>query len=128
MSSGPGDDPAADMEMSSKEAAAYLSGPAGYTLNAKFVRGLRYLEIGPIVEKRGSRLVYRKSALDAFLSENGTDPEVWIQGGWKKVADQLRGIAEATGDTGFGPLIETLDERGPRDGWDPDLAGEPGSP
>jgi hypothetical protein len=34
-------------------AAAYLSGPAGYTLNAKFVRGLRYLDIGPLAEKRG---------------------------------------------------------------------------
>lgn len=80
-----------DMEMSSKEAAAYLSGPAGYTLNAKFVRGLRYLDIGPVIEKRGSRLVYRKSALDAFLRENGSDPEVWMQGGWEKIADQLRG-------------------------------------
>ena len=111
-------DPTADMEMSSKEAAAYLSGPAGYTLTAKFVRGLRYLDIGPMVEKRGGRLVYRKSALDAFLSENGKDPEVWIQGGWKKVADQLRGIAEVTGDAGFDQMIETLDKRGPQDGWD----------
>jgi hypothetical protein len=111
-----------DMEMSSKEAAAYLSGPAGYTLNAKFVRGLRYLDIGPVVEKRGSRLVYRKSALDAFLSENGSDPEVWIQGGWKKVADQLRGIAEATGDAGFDQMIETLEKRGPQDDWDPSQA------
>ncbi|WP_026537064.1 hypothetical protein [Arthrobacter sp. 9MFCol3.1] len=111
-----------DMEMSSIEAAAYLSGPAGYTLNAKFVSGLRYLDVGPVVEKRGSRLVYRKSALDAFLSENGPDPEVWIQGGWKKVADQLRGIAEVTGDTGFDQMIETLDIRGPQDGWDPDQA------
>jgi hypothetical protein len=62
--------------------------------------------------------------LDAFLSENGPDPEVWIQGGWKKVADQLRGIAEVTGDTGFDQMIETLDKRGPQDCWDPDQAGK----
>lgn len=73
-----------DMEMNSTEAAAYLSGPAGSTLNAKFMRGLRYLDIGPVVEKRGSRLVYRKSALDAFLRENGSNPDVWIQSGWKR--------------------------------------------
>ncbi|MEV7132152.1 helix-turn-helix domain-containing protein [Arthrobacter sp. NPDC093128] len=108
--------------MTTNEAAAYLSGPVGFTLSAKLVRNLRYLNRGPVVEKRGSRLVYRKSALDAFLSENGTDPLVWIQGGWKKVADQLRGIAEATGDTGFDPMIETLDKRGPQDGWDPGQA------
>ena len=113
---------AGDMEMSSNEAAAYLSGPVGYTLSAKLVRGLRYLDAGPIVEKRGSRLVYRKSALDAFLNEHGTDPQVWIQPAWKKVSDQLRGIREATGDSGFDPLIETLDKRGPKDGWDADLA------
>lgn len=77
------DDLTPDMEMSSKEAPVCLSGPAGYTLNAKFVRGLRYLDIGPVVEKRGSRLVYRKSALGAFLRENGSDTEVWIQGGRK---------------------------------------------
>lgn len=48
------------------------------------MRGLRYLDIGPVVEKRGSRLVYRKSALDAFLRENSSDPEVWIQVGRKR--------------------------------------------
>lgn len=84
------------MEMTSKEAAAYLCGPVGYTLSSKFVRGLRYLEMGPVGEKRGSRLVYRKSALDAVLREHGADPQVWIQPGWKKVSDQLRGIREAT--------------------------------
>jgi hypothetical protein len=29
---------------------------------------------GPVSERRGSRLVYRKSARDALLSGNGTDP------------------------------------------------------
>lgn len=121
MDHGPSDDPAADMEMTSKEAAAYLSGPVGYTLSTKFVRGLKYVDKGPVVEKRGARLVYRKSALDAFLSENGTDPEAWMAGMWRDVADQLRSIAAATGDKGFEPLIEVLDKRDPDD-WDPGKA------
>ncbi|MDJ0459313.1 hypothetical protein PUN71_019080 [Arthrobacter sp. NQ7] len=110
------------MEMTSKEAAAYLSGPVGYTVSAKFLRGLRYASRGPVVEKRGSRLVYRKSTLDAFLLENGTDPTAWYAGMWREVAGQLRAIAEATGDDGFNPLIETLERRDPPEDWDPDLA------
>ncbi|WP_256791975.1 hypothetical protein [Terrabacter sp. Ter38] len=122
MEAGTGDDPARDMEMPTKEAAAYLSGPAGSTLSAKFVRDLRYLDMGPVVEKRGSRLVYRKAALDAFLREHGTDPQVWVQGVWMKVSEQLRWIAEASGDKGFDQLIDKVDKRGPQDGWDPDQA------
>lgn len=38
----------------------------------------------------------------------------------REVAGQLRVIAEATGDDGFNPLIETLEKRDPIDGWDPD--------
>lgn len=71
---------AVDMEMTTNEAAAYLSGPVGYTVSAKFLRNLRYISRGPVVEKRGSRLVRRKSTLDAFLLENGTDPVVWYAG------------------------------------------------
>jgi hypothetical protein len=58
-----------DTGPAASEAAAYLSGPVGFTLSAKLVPDLRYLDRGPVVEKRGSRLVYRKSALDAFLTE-----------------------------------------------------------
>jgi hypothetical protein len=112
------DDPAADMEMTTNEAAAYLSGPVGFTLSAKLVRDLRYLDRGPVVEKRGSRLVYRKSALDAFLAEYGTNPNMWTQGSWREVAEQLR----KTGDPGFSDLIETLETRDPPDEWDPDQA------
>lgn len=72
---------AGDMEMTTNEAAAYLSGPVGFELSAKFLRGLRYVSRGPVVEKRGSRLVYRKSTLDAFLRENGSDPTAWYAGG-----------------------------------------------
>ncbi|WP_427004916.1 hypothetical protein [Pseudarthrobacter sp. H2] len=116
------DDIAPDMEMTSREAAAYLSGPVGYSISTKFLRGLKYVARGPAVEKRGARLVYRKSALDAFLREYGSDPNVWMEGIWRDVADQLRGIAAATGDDGFDQLIETLDKRDPPDDWDPDLA------
>jgi hypothetical protein len=68
---------------------------------------------------QSSGLVYRKSSLDAFLSEHGSHPAVWVQGGWTKFADQLCGIEEAIGDAGFDQMIETLDKRGPQDGWDP---------
>ena len=91
------------MEMTSKEAAACLSGTVGYTVSPKFLRGLRYVDKGPVVDKRGSRLVYRKSALDAPLSENGTDPHAWMAGMWRDVADHLRGIAAATGAKGLNP-------------------------
>lgn len=113
---------AGDMDMTSKEAAAYLSGPVGFEVSPKFLRNLRYVSRGPVVEKRGSRLVYRKSTLDAFLNENGTDPAAWYAGMWREVASDLRAIAEATGDAGFNPLIETLEKRDPRDDWDPDRA------
>lgn len=124
MTTAPGqdDDPAADMEMTTKEAAAYLSGPVGFTLNTKIMYNLRGLRRGPMAEKRGSRLVYRKSALDAFLRENGTDIFKWTEGMWQDVADQLSAISEARPDLNYGPLIEHLRERDPDDGWDPDKA------
>ena len=108
--------------MTSKEAAAYLSGPVGYTASTKFRRNLRYVRRGPVVEKRGSRLVSRKSTVDAFLRENGIDPAAWFAGMWREVVGQLPAIAEATGDDGFNPLIETLEKRDPQDNWDPDQA------
>lgn len=115
------EDPAADMEMTTKEAAAYLSGPVGFTLNTKIMYGLRSVRRGPVAEKRGARLVYRKSALDAFLRENGTDIMKWTEGMWRDVADQLRVISDARPDLQFGGLIETLDKRDD-DGWDPEQA------
>jgi hypothetical protein len=42
-----------DMEMTSKEAAAYLSRPVGFEVSAKFLRNLRYVSRVPVVEKRG---------------------------------------------------------------------------
>jgi hypothetical protein len=115
------DDLAPEMEMTTKEAAAYLSGPVGYTINAKIMHGLKSTGRGPIVEKRGWRLVYRRSALDAFLRENGTDPQVWIEGLFRNVADQLRVITVARPDLQFEALIEAMDQRD-KDDWDPDLA------
>lgn len=63
---------AGDVEMTTYEAAAYLSDPVGFELTAKFLRGPRHVSRGPVVEKRGSRLVYRKSTLDASRSEDAT--------------------------------------------------------
>ena len=65
--------------------------------------------------------MYRKSALDAFLREHGTDITKWSEGMWRDVADQLRVISEARPDLRFGPLIETLDKRD-KDDSDPDQA------
>lgn len=113
-------DLAADMEMTSEEAAAYLSGPIGFPLTTKALRGLRYLRRGPVVEKRGSRLVYRKSALDAFLRENGTDPMAWMAGTWREVADRLRTLDEGSG--AFDPVIQNLERRDPPPDWDPEQA------
>ena len=64
----------------------------------------------------------RGAEWDAFLRENGTDPVAWYDGMWREVAGQLRAVAEATGDDGFNPLIETLEKRDPPDAWDPDQA------
>lgn len=111
-----------DMEMSTKDAAAYLSGPVGYTISTKFMHGMKSLSRGPVVEKRGRNLVYRRSALDAFLRESGTEPMAWIDGVFRDVADQLRALSTADPDLQFGPLIEALDKRDPQD-WDPDQAG-----
>lgn len=115
------DDLAADMEMTTKEAAAYISGPVGFTISPKVLYGLKSMSRGPIVEKRGRRLVYRRSALDAFLKENGTNPLVWIEGMYQVVADQLRAISANRPSLQFGPLIETLDKRD-KDDWDPEQA------
>jgi hypothetical protein len=109
------------MEMTTREAAAYLSGPVGYPLSTKLMYGLRSVRRGPVAEKRGSRLVYRKSSLDAFLRENGTDIMKWTEGMWRDVADQLRAISGDRPDLRFGPLIETLDSNDKSD-WDPDQA------
>lgn len=53
--------------MSSKEPAVYLSGSVGFEVSAKFLRDLRYVSRGPVLEKRGSLLVYRKSTSIASL-------------------------------------------------------------
>ena len=115
------EDLAADMEMTTKEAVAYLSGPVGLPLSTKFMYCLRGVRRGPVAEKRGARLVYRKSPLDAFLRENGTDIMKWTEGMWRDVADDLRAISAALPNMKFGPLIEALEKRDETD-WDPDEA------
>lgn len=114
-------DPAPAMEMTTKEAAAYLSGPVGYALGPKTMYALKDMGFGPAVEKRGRRLVYRRSALDAFLIENGTDPQVWIESHWRRMAEKLRTFSSQNPEFDFAELADVVDEP-PADGWDPDLA------
>jgi hypothetical protein len=110
-----------DMEMTTGEAAAYLSGPVGFTISPKLMYGLRSLHRGPVAEKRDRNLVYRRSALDAFLRENGTDPLAWTAGVWRDVADQYRAVTAGRPELRSEELLETLESRD-RDDWDPDEA------
>jgi hypothetical protein len=112
---------APDMEMTTREAAAYLSGPVGYTVSTKFMYGLKALHRGPVVEKRGRSLVYRRASLDAFLRENGPDPHAWMAGVWRDVADQYHAATEGQPQLRSDELLETLESRG-KDDWDPDQA------
>lgn len=110
-----------DMELTTKEAAAYLSGPVGYFLSPKLLYGLRSLRRGPVAEKRGRNLVYRTSSLDAFLRENGTNPLDWMAGVWRNVADQYAAATADDPELQSEDLIETLKSR-EKDDWDPDQA------
>lgn len=106
-------------EMTTAEAAAYLSEHADYPVSTKYIYLLRSAGRGPIVEKRGSRLVFRREALDAFLAENGTDPERWI-GPWaKQVVEQLRSVLGYR-DEQLESFVEALDPM--KDDLDPDDA------
>lgn len=64
-------------EMSTREAVAYMNEWTDFAINTEILYKLRSLQRGPIAEKRGRRLVYRRTALDAFLTENGTNPDQW---------------------------------------------------
>jgi hypothetical protein len=72
-----------DEELTTREAAAYLSGPVGLTITTKDLYSLRGIGREPLVEKRNGRLFYRCSALDAFLREHGTDIRAW-SAGWSR--------------------------------------------
>ena len=116
------DDLLADMEMSTREAAAYLTGATdGPRLSIEFMHRLKACSMGPAVEKRGSRLVYRKSALDAFVRENGRDPDVWIEHVFRDLSDHMRALGDIQPDMDFGDLPDALDPRDSND-WDPDKA------
>ena len=82
------DDPTAEAEMSTSEAAAYLSGLVGYSVSAEVLDSLNALGRGPVAENQGQSLRYRRSAIDAFLREYGTDPTGWMAGVWRNTADQ----------------------------------------
>jgi|GEM_PF-6713007 len=67
-------------EMTTREAVAYLSERTVHPINAKIIHNLRTLGCAPVAEKRGGRLFFRRDALDAYLAEFGTDPDVWHAG------------------------------------------------
>ncbi|MFE4542297.1 hypothetical protein [Arthrobacter sp. NPDC056727] len=115
------DDPTADMEMSPTEAAGYLSGLVGYSVSAEVLDSLRALGRGPVAEQQGQTLTYRRSALDAFLQENGTDPTAWMAGVWRNVADQYEAATAEHPELRSARLIEKWRSRDNGD-WDPDKA------
>ncbi len=116
------DNPTADMEMSSKEAVAYLGGPAGHALSAKFRRELRYIGLGPVV----------RSAVAAPF----TASQRWMRSSASSVRTRRCGCMTSgrrlptvcvawlppPGSLGYDQIIETLDKQGPPDVWDPDQA------
>jgi hypothetical protein len=115
------DDPTADVEMSTAEAAGYLSGLVGYSVSAEVLESLRALGRGPVAENQDQSLRYRRSALDAFLRENGTDPMAWMAGVWRNVADQYEAATAEHPELQSAQLIEKWRSRD-SDGWDPDKA------
>ena len=104
MSSDEMNDLAADMEMSTKEAAAYLSGPVGDDISTKFMYGMKSMETAPgddqVVELLG------RSTLD-ISQETGRAGAV---------AAQARSVED--GGTGVGgPGIRSCQPSPGRLGW-----------
>lgn len=115
-------DPAPDKTMSSTEAAAYLSGLVGYGVSAEVLESLNALGRGPVTEEEGQSLVYRRSALDAFLRENGADPMAWMAGAWRTVADQVEAVTADHPELRSETFLEQLRNLESDDGWDADKA------
>lgn len=115
------DDPTAEAEMSTAEAAGYLSGLVGCSVSAEVLDSLSALGRGPVAENQGQSLKYRRSALDAFLRENGTDPMAWMAGVWRNVADQYEAATAEHPELRSAKLIEEWRSRD-SNGWDPDKA------
>jgi hypothetical protein len=107
-------DPTPDMELAAKEAAAYLG------VSARVMHGLKANSRGPVVEKRGHLLMYRKSSLDAFLRENGPDPLDWIAGWSRDAVECLRAVG--VDHPGLEQSLKELDAGGNGPDWDPDQA------
>lgn len=76
--------------MTTREAVAYLNERLDSPITPKVMHGLKALGRGPVVETRGHRLAYRREALDAFLTESGTDPRRWNDGFSRNVIESLR--------------------------------------
>lgn len=109
---------AAQGEMTTREAVAYLNEWLDYPINAKIMYSLRCDGRAPVAEKRDGRLVFRRASLDAFLAEYGTDPKLWTAGFSRHAIDDLhaRGI--------YDPQIESFIRAfdADPDGWHPDDA------
>lgn len=118
------DNPAADMEMSATEAAAYLSGLVGYSVSAEVLDSLNALGRGPVADNSSQNPVYRRSALDAFLRENGTDPMTWMAGAFRNFADQYHAVAADHPELQSDDLADRAEKLRSYDGddWDPDQA------
>lgn len=112
-------------ELTTKEAAAYISERTTSPINEKVLYSLKALQRGPLEEKRGSRLVYRRDALDAFLSEFGSDPLRWLEGWSNEVIRQMRSHGHE--DAQLESFVRDLDPG--NDGWDiGELTGPSGEP
>lgn len=107
-----------DMELNTKEAAAYLSGPTGMQISTKFLYALKHAGLGPSVSKPAGRLVYRRSALDAYLTEYGTNTEDWLAGSLDRIINQIRAVTGQSDPALSGPFAEF--EVAFREDWNPD--------
>jgi hypothetical protein len=115
------DDPTAEAEMSTAEAAGYLSALVDFSVSAEYLESLNALGLGPAAENQGQGLRYRRSAIDAFLREYGTDPTAWLAGVWRNTADQYEAATAEHPELRSPELIEKWRNRD-NDDWDPDKA------
>lgn len=77
--------------MTTRQAAAYRTERTGHTIVPKVLHDLRQMQLGPVVEKRGRLLKFRRDGLEAFLIEYGTEPRMWFVG---SSAESIRSLRE----------------------------------
>lgn len=102
--------------MTTKEAVAYLNEWLDSPISPEIVYKFRTLGLAPTAEKLANgRLVFRRSALDAFLAEFGTDPMKWTAGTSRHEIEKLR--AEGHRDPAMESMLRAADPD--PDGWHP---------